>query len=88
MGRVGFPAYALQNNNANIHRVEERLKSLKAVKEKGTKETEFELFKVVENVEAMRLQIIFDGKPEADVRAVLKSMALSGHHPRGHGREC
>ena len=72
MGRVGFPAYALQNNNANIHRVEERLKSLKAVKEKGTKETEFELFKVVENVEAMRLQIIFDGKPEADVRAVLK----------------
>lgn len=72
MGRVGFPAYALQNNNANIHRVEERLKSLKAVKEKGTKETEFELFKVVENVEVMRLQIIFDGKPEADVRAVLK----------------
>ena len=72
MGRVGFPAYALQNNNANIHRVEERLKSLKAVKEKGTKETEFELFKVVENVEAMRLQIIFGEKPEADVRAVLK----------------
>ena len=72
MGRVGFPAYALQNNNANIHRVEERLKSLKAVKEKGTKEMEFELFKVVENVEAMRLQIIFDEKPEADVRAVLK----------------
>lgn len=72
MGRVGFPAYALQNNNANIHRVEERLKSLKAVKEKGIKETEFELFKVVENVEAMRLQIIFDEKPEADVRAVLK----------------
>ena len=72
MGRVGFPAYALQNNNANIHRVEERLKSLKAIKEKGTKETELELFKVVENVEAMRLQIIFGEKPEADVRAVLK----------------
>ena len=72
MGRVGFPAYALQNNNANIHRVEERLKGLREVKGKGTKETEFELFKVVENVEAMRLQIIFDGKPEADVRVVLK----------------
>lgn len=40
IARVGFPAYALQNNNANIHRVEERVKSLKAVKEKGTKETE------------------------------------------------
>lgn len=64
------------------------MKSLKAVKEKGTKETEFELFKVVENVEAMRLQIIFDEKPEADVRAVLKKNGFKGHHPRGHGREC
>ena len=28
--------------------------------------------KVVENAEAMRIQLIFDGKPDADVRAVLK----------------
>ena len=38
----------------------------------GRELSEKDGFKVVENVEAMRLQIIFDGKPEADVRAVLK----------------
>ena len=72
-GRIGYPDYALQNNNANIHRVEGRLKSLKAAKEKGTQESENEFFKVVENTEIMRLQLLFDGKPDAGVRDVLKS---------------
>lgn len=71
-GRVGYPDYALQNNNANIHRVEERLKSLKAAKAKGTQESENQFFKVVENTENMRLQLFFEGKPEQDVREVLK----------------
>lgn len=51
---------------------EGRLKQLKEAKEKGTQETEFEMFKVVENTEIMRLQIIFDGKPDPEVRTVLK----------------
>lgn len=71
-GRVGFPDYALQNNNANIHRTENRLKSLKAVKEKGTQETECKFFKVVKNTEVMRLQIIFDAKPAPETRDILK----------------
>lgn len=71
-GRVGFPDYALQNNNANIHRVERRLKSLKAAKVSGTQETENDFFKVVRNAETMRLQIIFAGKPESEVREILK----------------
>lgn len=71
-GRIGFPDYALQNNNSNIHRVEKRLEGLKSAKEKGTQETENDFFKVVRNAEAMRLQIIFEGKPEPEVREVLK----------------
>lgn len=71
-GRMGFPSYALQNNNATIHRVEERLKELKAVKEEGTKESENPFFRVVENTENMRLQLFFDEKPEAEVRELLK----------------
>jgi len=71
-GRLGFPDYALQNNNANIHRTEDRLKSLKATKEKGTQETECKFFKVVKNTEIMRLQLIFDGKPDPEVRDILK----------------
>lgn len=72
-GRLGYPGYLLTNNNANIHRVEERLNRLKEVKEKGSSEQEFWTFKVVENTEAMRYQIIFDGKPDAEVRTLLKS---------------
>lgn len=71
-GRIGFPSYALQNNNATIHRVEERLKELKAVKEEGTKESENPFFRVVENTENMRLQLFFDEKPETEVRELLK----------------
>lgn len=73
IGRIGYPSYLLTNNNQNIHRIEERLKRLKAVKEKGSSEQEYETFKVVENTEAMRYQIIFDGKPDAEVRTLLKS---------------
>lgn len=71
-GRVGYPSYMLQNNNANIHRIEGRLNQLRAAKEKGTQETEYKLFKVVENTEIMRLQVIFDGKPDQEVRTILK----------------
>lgn len=73
IGRTGYPSYLLTNNNANIRRVEERLNRLKSVKEKGSSEQEYETFKVVENTEAMRYQIIFEGKPDADVRTLLKS---------------
>lgn len=41
-GRIGYPSYMLQNNNANIHRVEGRLNQLRTAKEKGTQETEFD----------------------------------------------
>lgn len=71
-GRLGFPDYALTNNNANIHRVEGRLRGLKAAKEKGTQKTECKFFKTVENTENMRLQLFFDDVPDAEVRAVLK----------------
>ena len=42
VGRIGYPAYALQNNNQEIHRVEERINSLKAIKNKGSIEEENE----------------------------------------------
>lgn len=73
LGRVGYPNFQLSNNNANVHRVEERLKRLKAVKERGSSEQEYKTFKVVKNTEAMRYQIIFDGKPDAEIRTLLKS---------------
>lgn len=72
-GRIGFPDYMLANNNANIRRLEGRIKSLQKTKSQGTQESENKFFKVKENVEAMRIQLFFEGKPEPEVRDILKS---------------
>lgn len=72
-GRLGFPNYMLTNNNANIHRLEGRIKSLQATKSKGTQESENKFFKVKEDADVMRLQLFFDSKPDGDVRTILKS---------------
>lgn len=71
-GRVGYPSYALANNNQNIHRVEGRLKALKAAKEQENSESNNKYFRSVENTEIMRLQLFFDGKPDSDIRDILK----------------
>lgn len=67
-----FATYVLTNNNATIRKTRERLENLKKVKEQGNRESENEFFKVVENTEIMRLQILFDGKPEPETRDILK----------------
>lgn len=70
---VPYLPFEFSNNNANIKRTRERLESLKKAKEAGSQETENKFCKVVKNTEIMRLQLIFDGKPEPEVREVLKS---------------
>ena len=71
-GRIGYPAYMLQNNNQEIHRVEDRINSLKAIKDKGTIEEENKGYTYREDPESMRIQFIFDGKPSDDIRNILK----------------
>lgn len=66
------------NTNAEIKRLQARLENLQKAKEQGTTEQTTtdsegnELFKVVENVEIMRLQLLFDGKPDEETRNILK----------------
>lgn len=71
-GRIGFPGYALQNNNANIRRVKQRIDELKAKPTTSTSE-QIGAVEVIENAELNRVQLIFPGKPSAEVRAELKS---------------
>lgn len=71
-GRIGYPAYALQNNNANIRRIRGRIAELKKRTENTPEGWEFDGGRVVVNTAENRLQIIFDGKPDADVRTELK----------------
>lgn len=67
-----FPSYMLTNNNQNIHRIEERIDKLKQVKAGENQIKDYSQFKVIHNIELMRLQIIFEGKPDESVREVLK----------------
>lgn len=67
-----YLSFELSNNNQNIHATKARLESLKAAKEKETADYETKHFKVVENTEMMRLQLFFDGKPDAEIRDAVK----------------
>lgn len=71
-GRIGYPAYLLQNNNANIRRIRGRIEELKKRSENTPEGWEFDGGRVVVNTTENRLQIIFDGKPDADIRTELK----------------
>ena len=68
-----FMSWQLSNNNAVIRNTKKRLEELLRVKEDGTCERENSFFKVVENTELMRLQLIFEDKPESEVRDILKN---------------
>ena len=67
-----YLSFELSNNNQNIHATKARLERLKAAKEKETTDYDTEHFKVVENTEMMRLQLFFDGKPDVEIREIVK----------------
>ncbi len=71
-GRIGIPSYALQNNNANIRRLKQRLEQVEATTKAKTLETEYDGFTVREDAELNRVQIIFPGKPDEATRSLLK----------------
>lgn len=72
-GRVGFASYSLQNNNANIKRVKDRIKELEKRANDETTEEEINGIRIVDNVEDNRLQVFFEGIPAAEIRSKLKS---------------
>lgn len=72
-GRIGFPSYALQNNNGNMRRIKERIEQLGKVATMESSEQKIGEFQIVQNVEENRTQVFTDGKPPAEVRQALKS---------------
>ncbi|NYT60775.1 DUF3560 domain-containing protein [Alcaligenaceae bacterium] len=81
--RVGFPAYALTNNNANIRRIEQRIKQLQANKEREPVSVQGAGYVYVEDVDENRAMFIFEGKPEKATRDTLKSHGFRWSPIRG-----
>lgn len=68
-----FESYELSNNNAEIRRLKERIENLKKQKETTFEGWDFEGGEVVLNKDINRLQIIFEDKPDEEIREELKS---------------
>ena len=76
---VPFEPWALRNNAANISRIRSRLDNMMRLKAARETQEDFKTkfknsfgLRVVENVEIMRLQLLFEDVPSAEVRALLK----------------
>ena len=67
-----FQSWELSNNSAEIRRIRQRIDSLTRAKETVYVGWEFEGGHVEANREQSRLQVFFDGKPDADTRQQLK----------------
>ena len=67
-----FESYELSNNNAEIHRLKNRITALTRRKELGYVGWEFDGGRVEANTADNRLQIFFDEKPDKEIREELK----------------
>ena len=78
-GRIGFASYSLTNNNATIRTAKERLAKLEKLAKIAEATPQIEIatepesgVKILDNLEAQRVQILFPDKPSADCRNELK----------------
>jgi RecA/RadA recombinase len=71
-GRLGFPAYALQNNLATIKRLEARAGTLEQRAEREAQEIPFEGGTIELDPDDDRLRIHFNGRPDAEMTTKLK----------------
>lgn len=74
-----FVSWQLGNSRKRIQRLEMRIKEMEAAVEANAQPVELADLPGVtyhENSAEMRVQLIFEGKPEPDIRAVLKSHAF------------
>lgn len=73
-GRIGFPAYALSNNSANVRRLKQRHERVSEAQ--ATPATEIDGangIRFEDSPQDNRVRLYFPGKPDASVRANLKA---------------
>lgn len=72
-GRVGFASYQLSNANANMRRIEQRIKVLEANQERTSTEAAGDGYTYRQDADENRVMFIFEGKPDEATRALLKA---------------
>lgn len=82
-GGIGFAGFTLTNSNAEIKRLEKRIKSLEATKALPEIEEEYENYIYRQDPKENRVMFIFEGKPDAEIRNILKSHAFKWSPSRG-----
>ncbi len=75
--------YELQNVNAEIRRLKKRKKELEELDELNFQDIEFEGGKVILNRDVNRLQVLFDEKPDENIRNILKNYSFKWARSQG-----
>ncbi|URZ05921.1 hypothetical protein [Clostridium felsineum] len=75
-GKQQLNGYVLQNSNARIRSIKKRIEKLEVAAKDETKEIQVGDIKIIDNVEANRVQIVFDNKPSKEMRDTLKRFAF------------
>ena len=78
-----FSSYTLSLNNQEIHRIEDRIRQLRAMHDGGYSGWEFDGGRVEANTDKNRLQIFFDEIPSEEVRTELKSRGFKWARSEG-----
>ena len=75
--------YELPYINAEIKRIKTRIRELKELDELDFEDIEFTGGKVIRNKELNRIQILFDYKPNENIRTILKSNGFKWARSQG-----
>lgn len=75
--------YELQNIGQEIRRLKERVKELKELDELDFQEINFEGGKVIHKKEQNRIQILFDEKPNEEIRNIVKKHSFKWARSQG-----
>jgi hypothetical protein len=81
--KIPFSSYTLTNNNADIKRMESRIKELTRNKEVGFSGWEFEGGRAEANTEANRLQLFFDERTTSEQHSTLRHAGFVYSHTNG-----
>lgn len=80
-GRIGYPNYAISNNNANIRRLKARIPRVQAIQ--AAEEVSEQFGDIEYREDEGRVWLVFPGKPADAIRADLRSHAFKWSPTRG-----